>query len=110
AGAPVAGDALNRNAPAVALDDLAHQGESYAIAAGLVAALGLEESVEHVRQRGRRDAAALVVHADARDALALFEPHLDAPAARHVLRGVSHQVGKAALDLCRIDVHVEGGT
>ena len=91
----------------MALHDLAHQREAHAVTAGAIAALGLEEAVEHVRERVGRNAAAVVAHAQQRAAVGLRQRHLDAAVPAHELRGVRDQVRDAALDLHRVHVDFE---
>lgn len=57
-----------------------------------VGALALHEGVEHRREQLRRDAAALVFHADDDGVAVDGAAHFDAGLRRAVLRGVVHEV------------------
>src|SRR6266478_1314054 len=90
---------LRVDAPAVQLDDVAHDGQAEPEAPVGTGrrAVRLLEALEDARQELRPDALARVAHGDLDVRVEPFEHHLDAPALRRELDGIGEEIPRDLL-------------
>ena len=101
------GPAVDSDTASMALDNLTHQCQTDAGTLRHMFGLGLEESIEDMRQRMRSNALAIVANADGNLLWIHRQRHRNRAAAGCVLGGIAHQVAQRTFQLQRITSQIQ---